>query len=39
LREGLTQWEAHVPAEPDRIREVSQLLTRADSTAGTGAER
>jgi tetratricopeptide (TPR) repeat protein len=34
LREGLTQWEAHVPAEADRVREVRQLLASADSTAG-----
>jgi serine/threonine-protein kinase len=34
LREGLTQWEAHAPPEPDPIREVRDLLARADSTAG-----
>ncbi|HEU4464602.1 MAG TPA: serine/threonine-protein kinase [Gemmatimonadota bacterium] len=31
LREGLGQWEAHVPREPDRIREVRELLARAAS--------
>ena len=35
LREGLTQWEAHVPSEPDRIHEVRDMLTRADSMART----
>jgi serine/threonine-protein kinase len=34
LREGLSQWDAHDPPEPDRIREVRELLARADSTTG-----
>jgi serine/threonine-protein kinase len=29
LREGLTQWRARVPAEPDRIAETQALLDRA----------
>jgi serine/threonine-protein kinase len=39
LREGLAQWEAHVPLEPDRIREVRDLLIRATSIAGTQEDR
>jgi serine/threonine-protein kinase len=39
LREGLTQWEAHDPAEPNRIREVRELLARANSTAGAVSGR
>jgi serine/threonine-protein kinase len=34
LREGLMQWEAHDPREPNRIGEVRELLARSDSTAG-----
>jgi serine/threonine-protein kinase len=33
LREGLSQWDAHHPADPERIREVRELFARADSTA------
>ncbi|HYO45700.1 MAG TPA: serine/threonine-protein kinase [Gemmatimonadota bacterium] len=39
LREGLAQWEAHAPVEPDRIREVHKLLARADSAAGRESTR
>jgi tetratricopeptide (TPR) repeat protein len=34
LHEGLTQWEAHAPPEPERIGEVRELMASADSTAG-----
>jgi serine/threonine-protein kinase len=34
LREGLAQWEAHVPPEPELLREVGTLIARADSVSG-----
>jgi hypothetical protein len=34
LREGLAQWQARTPAEPERVAEAEALLARAIEAAG-----